>query len=143
MSRPRKPTADLERDGTYREDRHGGRRKEPQFSGEPERPPGMNPDAQKFWDLIVPMLISRGVATSVDAPALQSMAEWWSTLRELRRKRKKGPTYVNDLVSASKQFHSIAAKFGLTPVDRAKLEVSDPDPANPFEEYLRKRMNRG
>lgn len=140
--RPRKPTAEHERDGTLREDRHGGRRREPAFGGEPARPKGMGKDAAELWDVIVPHLVGRGVAKATDAAALELLCFWWGKWRILSRKKRDDLQHDSRLAMASKQWNAIAAKFGLTPADRARLEVPEGgDLKNPFEAFMQRSLS--
>jgi phage terminase small subunit len=147
MGRPRKSTADHERDGTLRHDRHFGRLREPKFSGAPKRPRGLRGEAKKFWDSIVPQLVAKGVAKQIDAPALEVMSLAWaefkasvsvkagSDLDDMRRRQ---------LLAAGWQrmWQGVAAKFGLTPSDRAKLEVEmGGDLSNPFEQFMQSSLS--
>lgn len=138
--RPRKPIAQHERDGTFNVTRHSARKlRTPTFDGQPEKPKGMSKDAQKLWDYLVPRLAEKGVATDIDVPVLEQLCWWWARLKKLQRKRKGTDDYQFDcrLAMTSKQFHALAAKCGVTPIDRARLEVaSGNDPSNPLEKLL-------
>ena len=123
--------------GTYQESKHGGRRREPAFCGTPKKPKRMPKEAGEFWDQIVPSLENKGVAKAIDAAALELMCIWWARLKKLQRMKK--DNYQTDcrLAMASKQWQSLAAKFGLTPADRARLEVqSGADETNPLEQMV-------
>lgn len=103
----------------------------------------MSKDAQQLWDAIVPMLVQRGVAKEIDAAALELLCFWWGRYQSLRRKRKESYQLDCRLAMASKQWQALAAKFGLTPADRARLEIPEgEDPSNPFEAFLKSRMSR-
>lgn len=130
MGRPRKPVAAHLLDGTYREDRHGN-----SFlpGGEPTKPDWLSPEANELWDLIVPQL--SGIATAVDAAELAALCDWWALYRIARRtlaeiSDRKSRSYYDAQIlvgAAWKQFSAIASKFGLTPSDRARLQVSPPE----------------
>lgn len=141
MGRPRKPTEKHVRDGTLRKDRHGSRTKQPKFDGEPERPAGLSADARKHWETIVPALIAQGVAKSIDAPALAAMCEQWGEycaakrlkVYDLKEKRQR-QMLIN---AALRAWRDLAARFGMTPTDRAKIEVQpDGEKENPFKQLL-------
>lgn len=141
MGRPRKPTQQLKDDGTYREDRHGGRRRAPRTTGEPARPAGLSAAARALWAELVPALVASGVAGAIDAPALEAMCEAFAEYRAARKIRARSLAEKRQrqmLVNgALREWRALAARFGLTPADRAKLEVEqDGETANPFEEYL-------
>lgn len=145
MGRPRKPTAALERTGNLRADRHGQRKNEPQFDGTPTRPAGLSADARKHWDAIVPRLTTAGVAKAIDAPALTAMCDAWSEYCSARRiktydlhERRQRQMLIN---GALKAWRDLAARFGMTPADRAKLEVGpDGEEGNGFEALLQQQI---
>lgn len=165
MGRPRKSTADHERDGTLRYDRHAARMREPKFGGAPKRPRHLKGEAKKFWDFVVPRLVEKGVATEIDAPALEMMAVAWAEYRNAvdvklepwivfvedefggMEPQERHPT-LKDLRQRQmvicgwqRAWTEIAAKFGLTPTDRAKLEIDlGEDQGNPFEQFLKAAM---
>jgi phage terminase small subunit len=131
MGRPRKPIEAKILDGTYREDRDGPL---PQavFEGVPSPPPDMKGDALKFWKKHVPELVAKGIAKAIDGPQLALMCEWWAKYQRFSRMIEKMKNEDRRLVQAmtgcaiaSDKFDKIAARFGLTPSDRAKLRVSD------------------
>lgn len=137
MGRPRKPTESLERGGGYREDRHGDRKNQPQFEGEPEQPADLSDDAKAHWEAVVPDLVAGGVAKAIDTSALAAMCESWAEYSKAKR------LAVYDLQEmrqrqmlmsgALKLWRDLAARFGLTPADRAKLEVvPDGEEENPI-----------
>jgi hypothetical protein len=70
MGRPRKPTAQHELDGTYREDRHGG---EPDYpEGAPPMPASVEalPAAASYWDFYVEEMTTVGTLSVVDGAVL-------------------------------------------------------------------------
>src|SRR6516165_7160845 len=127
---PHKKPAELKiLEGTFRRDRDGA----PAVAfagGEAVLPKRLKGEARKFWKAYVPDLISRGLARTVDTPALTAMCEWWARYRRyaaaLDRTRptlKGGQGILTRCVMASKQFEGLAMRFGLTPCDRAKLRA--------------------
>ena len=124
MGRPPKTTSELKLTGTWRADRHGDRADvTPQ--GRPVKPDDLDADAADLWDAIIDGCLARG-ADSADAPALSSMCRWWSVyIRCDRKMAGDDPNYKAGVLAsmAYKQFSQMAAKFGLTPVDRAKLKM--------------------
>jgi len=146
MGRPRKPIAQHLLDGTYREDRHGN-----SFlpDGEPVMPDWLSPEAQELWESIVPPLVKSGVATAVDAAELTALCDWWGLYRIARQSlasiedRKSRPYYDTQILAgaAFKQFNTIASRFGLTPSDRARLQVAEP-PDTGLLGFARSREDR-
>jgi P27 family predicted phage terminase small subunit len=140
MGRPRKTQEQLEQTGNFRADRHAGRTRAPKFSGAPARPAGLSVDARKLWDLVVPELIAQRVATALDAPALEAMVTAWGEYKAAQRikahdldDKRKRQMLAN---AALKSWRDLAAAFGLTPADRAKLEVAPhAEEENPFTAF--------
>lgn len=140
--RPRKPTADLKRNKTYKESKHGSRRREPKFDGAPKKPRGLSKAAAKHWDDLVPMLTAKGVTKSVDAPVLELLCLWWDRIQELKAVKEKDYRIDCRLAMATKQWHGLASKLGLTPVDRSRIELkTGEDTTNPFETFLKNRLS--
>lgn len=102
-------------------------------------------EAEREWDRLVPDLVNRGVATHWDVEALTEMCETAARLREAREhlqeegqvlqvprvdrngnvlfmQHQKNPWHAvwKDL---SMQYMRLAGRFGLTPSDRAALDV--------------------
>lgn len=139
MGRPRTPTAKLMAAGTYRQDRHGGN--EPQPDGEPIKPKWLDGVAAEAWQRVVPELVALGVARTIDADALAGMCRWFAVWREADAKLQAGDgdTYKRTIEAATgwKNYTAIAAKYGMTPADRAKLTIDTDDAGDDLLEYLR------
>jgi P27 family predicted phage terminase small subunit len=131
--RPRKPDELKILEGTFRKDRDGDPSQAVQATGEPAPPPHLKGEALAFWSEVVPGLVATGVAKAADAPALAGMCEWWARYRKLARRldrmtgkaAKAMPQVVMMLGIAWDKFDRVAARFGLTPSDRAKLRLGD------------------
>lgn len=128
---------------------------EPQPSAElPVEPTGpMSDGAIDVWDRIVPDLVAKKVATGWDVHALMEMCECIALLQEARASLERdGKTIVeikaNGLDSvklnpmwrvycdSQKQFIQWAARFGLTPSDRAGLDVGKAEPSDSGADLL-------
>ncbi len=148
MGRPRKPTEALDRSGGLRQDRHAGRKKQPRFEGSPEPPTGLSAEAKKHWQQVVPSLIESGVAKAIDASALAAMCECWAECCGARRlktndilERRQRQMLIN---GALKAWRDLAARFGMTPSDRAKLEVApDGEEENEFAALMQPAQTQG
>lgn len=130
------PTKILEARGSWRAKTRAG---ELQFPVErPECPAWLSTEARAEWDR---------VAKACDAPALACMCEWWAehqrARRALRNLAVSHKRYYQTLVGSGiawSNFDKIAARFGLTPVDRAKLRLpKKPDPAASVSNFARRR----
>ena len=136
----RKTLAEHKKNGTYRADRHGNRLTMP--GGDlPAMPSKLSAPSRRLWKLVVSKLPPEALS-SLDAPALESMCRWfgqWQRAME-RAETDNGEKCYSLLVAASmahKQFVTLAAKFGLTPADRGKLQTTSKreavDESNPLE----------
>ena len=137
MPTPRKPTAILKLEGDYYPSRHGDRSGEPQPGGEPRMPAWMPERAKEFWNRNVPELIRTGVATSVDEESLVRMCIWYDEGQKLLdlREDERDPKWIYRFQAADKNLRDYMAKFGMTPVDRTRINVTrqaDHDPAAEF-----------
>jgi len=137
----KKTVAELKMTGRYREDRHGDRN-EPRPKGEPRKPDWLTGVASDLWDRIVPDLVEAKVATSWDQAALEilcrSYAEWRAADRLLRETEDISERYKCMVMctSAGKQLDRYLAKFGLTPVDRRKIDVPPDEEGTSFSRLL-------
>lgn len=125
--RPPKTTDRLKLHGGYRADRHG-ERNEPVATGEPIKPEFGDEwkEASAHWDDVVPGLIANGTAKAQDAPSLRVMCELWQFLRRSMSAAVAEPTdkELRCAVTSYKQaWETLAAKCGLTPSDRARLNI--------------------
>lgn len=112
--------------GTYRADRDGDPDLKPTPIGEPKRPRFRLKAASQFWDQHVPELVRMGVASSIDAPRLQTMCEAWALLRAATSAVNKDP--ISQPARAayaeySRQFSTAASEFGLNPSSRSRIQV--------------------
>ena len=142
MGRPRKPVAEHLLNGTYRADRHGDAPWMP--DGAPVMPAWLSAEARTLWQSLVPSLT--GIATAVDSTELAALCDWWSIYRQTRVELDKiedrqSTAYYKLLQLAGmawNNFSGIAAKFGLSPSDRAKLQVPPPQTSG-LEGFARNR----
>ena len=131
--RPPKPTATLERQGTFRSHRHEARKDAPSSGGDPKPPSWLKGEALKFWKQNVPRLQTMGVVESIDTEMLAGLARLWSNWRKEQRAYERGRRKVYAVNAAWKIFAAEAAKFGFTPVDRIKLVTRGKEPDDPQE----------
>lgn len=136
MPTPRKPTATLKLEGTYQAAWHGDRSGEPQPTGEPEMPAGLPRESQAFWRRVVPQLVATGVATAVDQDALARMAIWYAEGEKLLRVKKRDPKWIYRFQAADKNLRDYMARFGLTPVDRTRIDVTRKESSDPAAEFV-------
>ncbi len=127
--RPRKPTQAKVLEGTYRRDRDG----DPAAivaDGQPRPPKPLKGDALKLWQDLVPGFVAGGLVGERDSAALAGMCEWYARYRRLGDQLDQIDLDDKDIHAltlrvaiAWDKFCQTAARFGLTPSDRAKLRV--------------------
>lgn len=143
--RPRKPTAKHKLDGTFREDRHGGRGDASiALPGTPEMPVGLGDDARELWLQVVAQLMQAKIVVQIDSSQLEAMCRWWARYMENERHAceyahdiEAGEIYERRAKRAWDAFDKVASRFGLTPADRAKLKVAGPteNKTDPLKEF--------
>lgn len=134
MPRQRKPLEEHKRDGTFRADRHGAIANAEQLvaDGKPQMPVTFVGDAKEFWEQRIAPLVELKVAKALDTPQLVAMCEWWARYRKVSKALDDadptGDPFLYTRLSAStarcwQMFSKIAAKFGMSPADRASLRI--------------------
>ena len=141
--RPPKSTAQHKLEGTYRPTRHAARLDEATVPGIPSKPVGMDGQAGWLWGMVTDHLPPEAMS-QLDTAALVGVCRWWSLWREYDQQLDdgEGNAYKTLImaVAAWKQFEKAAAKFGLSPVDRARLKITKADgETDPMMELLKKR----
>lgn len=132
MARQPKPLSLHIDQGTYRADRHGSLDSVVSPAGVPTRPRSLKGEARKFWDRVVPGLVSSGVARACDTDTLTALCQWWA--RYVRYSEaldtaecEPGSTEFGRIMTAAstswEKFEKLAGRFGLTPADRMHLRV--------------------
>ena len=139
--RPPKPLSLLKLDGTYTRSRHANRIDDSLFDGKPKKANWLAFEAKRFWKWQVEPLIEKGVATEADSATLQAMAQLWARWRWADQQCSECLHDVYDFarwtrVSTSliQRFDNLASRFGMTPVDRARLRVQPTEQPDDNEE---------
>lgn len=132
--RPRKPTESHKLAGTYRADRHAGGLDALIAASVPVKPSYFHADTAKVWDAIIAAIPAEALS-SLDTWALEqcavsaSMSRWHA---ELLQGFPADEDSQKAFLKFSDKFERLAARFGLTPADRAKIkagaQVPDDDP---------------
>lgn len=126
--RPPKPTALKLLQG------NPGKRRIPKGEPKPkigaEAPAWLGKRARKFWDNLAPQLVGIRVLTEVDAQALAVLC---TLLVEFQMKARAGQTSV----TLASEIRAYLGRFGMTPSDRAKVQVVPEGEADPFDAFLR------
>ena len=118
--RPRKPSKKHNLEGTAPRD---GRRGNPVIAnGQPEKPDWLTGEASEMWDKVLPEVVRVAGAASIDSFALAAMCDWWGAYRKYRADcvNKWAPARARD---AFNSWQRLAARFGLTPLDRQSLQI--------------------
>ena len=124
----RKSVADHKSNGTFRGDRHARRSDQRVATGKPEKPSWMDDDreASAAWEMIV-RNVHPAVLAAVDALTIAGAARWYALWRRFDRQLADGAANDYKLVVESamawKNFERAAAKLGITPADRARIQI--------------------
>jgi phage terminase small subunit len=106
---------------------------EPKPTGKlPACPEWLSEHARELWNRFGPELEKLGVATDMDAVAMELLCD---TYGEWRMAKERGDWCA--AVSAWKRLKAILIEFGLTPSSRTKVSKVAGDEKDPFEEHLR------
>ena len=109
--------------------RYGDRAGEPLAAGHPVKPDHLSVLASDHWNAVVPELVAMGVAKGVDAHALAAMCEQWALWRSVENT----PTQRGQALD---RWLKIGGKFGMTPSDRAGLDVRPKSKASKLTDLL-------
>lgn len=116
--------------------------------GLPAKPEELSEDAAYLWDLIIEQMNGIGLLKPVDAPSLEAVCETFARWREaVRFRRERGlfaknsqgvvrAPWVSIEESASREFRSWCAEYGLTPAAEKNVAGADeagPGAINPFQ----------
>lgn len=123
--------------------------REPRPEGAPVCPDWLDDEARREWERVVPRLVRLGLATELDEVLLAAHCVAWAQWRRASEVvAREGATYVTKggLVrrrpevaiaqEAARQLERLAARFGLSPVDRTRLAVEAPREPDPFDAFL-------
>ncbi len=140
--RPPKAIEQHKLDGTYRKDRHDNRGTQLQKIRDVKIPESISPVAAELWRQIVPELCKADLITDVDIPALEYAFYCYGLALELRSIAEEYPggkaAYIanckrmeKDVLFESRrymnEFNSIMMRFGMTPVERARIKGNAPE----------------
>ena len=136
-----KPTAEHIAAGTYQRCRHGNRMDAAGPVGRPTKPRKLAKDAARLWDAVVDYLAGRGVVDVIDATELEMMCRLWGLTRAAMAAAEKDPADKDARIAATSyaaRFEAVASRFGMTPVDRARLTMkAETKPAEGKERFFK------
>jgi phage terminase small subunit len=138
--RTRKSKAELKLSGNFREDRHADR-DGIKVAGAPVQPEGLDPDELWLWNQVVTQLPA-GVLAQIDTAHLWAMCELWSLYRLALVIAKAEPTDKEARVAVlgyKKAWDSAAARCGLNPTDRLRLQLPQSENSGPSKIRSRQR----
>jgi len=127
---------------TFRPGEHGDRLLAPKMEGAPEKPAGMDRDAARLWDLIVPQLVESKIVKRIDSTALRAMCEMWVLYRKAFTLAKVDPCDKDvrgAVVAYWSAFDKAAAHLCIPPSERAKLCIPPEAPKDGISAFTRKR----
>lgn len=137
MAKRGRKTLPMSEKKQYEPGRHGDRHERP--VGSPVRPTTMSKVAMELWDAIMPELDRLNFVTALDQTQLEAMCEWFAEYKAWCEQ----PMCKETLSGKQKSyvlFMEIAAKFGLTPLDRRKLRPREPkEQVSEFTQFLRSK----
>lgn len=123
--RPPKTTAEHIEDGTYREDRHGGRLDAFMDSGLPTPPFKLSDDERWAWNLACNHLPPSAIC-EMDSLALYGLVKFYGRWLKLMQYAEGNPQDLQGsamAIGAWKQVSQMLGRFGMTPADRAKIQM--------------------
>ncbi len=136
---PAKPTAELKLMGNYDKRRHANRADETLAIGMPRKPEGMSAQEAWLWDTVVDTMPAAALS-SLDTATLIGLCWWWGEWRRLTAAIEDGgcDAYRASCMAASawKQFSGMASKFGMSPVDRTKIQLPNNGGGDEFDAFL-------
>lgn len=124
--RPRKAAEQHILGGSFREDRHGPAPAAIEVVSLPQRPESLDDLSGWLWDLVVSDLAEKGIARKLDTALLWSMCEIWSFYRRSVAAADKDPVDKDArcaVLAYWTAFERAASRCGLTPSDRARLNI--------------------
>ena len=150
--RPPKPTAIKRLQGTLRRDRSSTQEPRPDPTV-PSRPGWLRPEAKREWTRLASELGRLGLLTIVDRGPMAGGCEWWAifveALGQLRNKageieltyetptgQQKARPEIGVALQAWKEYLAFCSKFGLTPSDRSRIHMPEPQRNDLFAQYL-------
>lgn len=151
MARPPKAIEAHVQDGTYRADRHADRGLAIEHIADIKPPKGLTKDARKLWKIVMPPLCSTGLVSILDYPALEEAFRAYGIAQQclqnvqsqndgdiaiyLAGRKRMDSNLVNEYLKHMDRFDRIMMKFGMTPVERAKIrgaKKKDEKPTSPI-----------
>lgn len=147
MARPPKAVEAHKLDGTYRADRHADRGVELDKIVNIKTPQGLTKEARKMWKMIIPPLCEAGIVSVIDYPALEEAFRCYGTAKQcyaraqslangdvseyLQNLTRMDTNLMNEYLRHMERFDKIMVKFGMTPVERAKIRGSKKEKEKP------------
>lgn len=150
MARPRKPTAALKLQGTFRPDRRPAQEPQPDVRV-PDCPDWLDANARAEWERVTPLLAELGLLAEIDATMLSLYCHYYSEFLAAKAMVDKGGLLLSfdrrdgkilvrnpacaTMHAAADQCRRIAAEFGFTPAARTKIETERPPAAGSLKAF--------
>jgi len=119
--------------------------------GRPTRPHWLLPEAKREWSRIVPELLRLGLLAKIDRAMISMWCQCWGMYVEaVKDIRQNGMSYSKEdgyegqrpsvavMNHMIEKMTTLSAKFGMTPSDRSKISVPQPEAKDAFAEFLDK-----
>lgn len=139
----RKPTRLKVLSGTARPDRMGNEPKPSPIA--PRCPKWLGKDARKEWRYLAPKLERLGLLTETDGTSFavycEAFSRWKKAVLALQELPVTDPAYRKvaiTLEKAAQEMRAQGARFGLSPADRGRLDLSVVE-EDSFDEFLRRK----
>jgi len=113
---------------------------EVQAEGSPVMPRGMPKVAQTHWRKVTSEVNGWGICKRIDGLALEQMCRYWALWRTAVAAAEKHPLdkeYRQAVVGYGEQWRKLAIEFGLTPVARTRMAISEQKKTDDFGEFLK------
>lgn len=141
--------------GTYRKDRNGGLVIPEKIDGIPAAPQRLDETGAKIWGLVCGELYTKNIMYTMDLPQLEiyckAMQDYWKADDMIEEEgavyyhtNKAGETnptqspWINVKMKSWEIINRLSAKFGMTPIDRNKLDAPKEEPDNPLDKILKR-----
>lgn len=120
-------------------------------TGIPTRPHWLLPEAKREWTRIVPELNRLGLLAKIDRALISMWCQCWALCVDaVKDIRKNGTTFVMEsgyegqrpsvsiMNKMIEKMIALSARFGLTPSDRSRISLPEPQKEDDFSEYMKR-----
>ncbi len=118
----------------------------------PARPGWLAPAAKREWSRLAPDLVRLGLLTPIDRIEFSMICQCWALYEEANKDiQENGTTFTTEtgyqgprpsvalMVKMMDKIIQLGAKFGLSPSDRARIDLPMPEEEDEFTAFLKKQ----